>query len=307
MRRHIQIHWPACLLLAVVLGGCGTPPARDVGADPTDRPIASPVVTPSATSLTDSPAPTRSAAPQQGSRLRVNAVARVVTNDLVVRSAPGVGGDSEILAERLNAMVDGLPPQPQLLYVIDGPVPADGYDWYLVEPFLSGYCADVCPEPPFGWVAAGSDDGEVWIEPHALDCPEPTVEDIMWLSGVARLACFGTLTLTLGGDAGACFAGERPEASFQEWCYLRPANFVEPEGIDPRGLEVVVALVEWPQEGSNVTVSGQFDHPSAVQCQGMSDEAASEFGIDPATLPPAALATLECRTAFVATGAEPSR
>ena len=36
----------------------------------------------------------------------------------------------------------------------------------------------------------------------------------------------------------------------------------------------------------------------------MSEETARAFGIDPATLPPAALATLTCRTAFFATSFE---
>ena len=53
-----------------------------------------------------------------------------------------------------------------------------------------------------------------------------------------------------------------------------------------------------------IEVTGRFDHPAAVQCQGMSEETARAFGIDPATLPPPALATLTCRTAFFATSFE---
>jgi hypothetical protein len=61
----------------------------------------------------------------------------VVTTDLVVRSEPGTHDGSRILPTRLNG--------PTLLYVVDGPVQADGYDWYLVQPFDNGICVDVCP------------------------------------------------------------------------------------------------------------------------------------------------------------------
>lgn len=297
-----------CAILVAILVGCAGPVASP-STSPSSAVAAAAITTPTATSspappaLSASPLPSATI-PQQDTGLKVDTVARVVTNDLVVRSAPGVGASSEILPERLDAMLDSIPPEPQLLFLVDGPVTADGYDWYLVKAFWPGYCADVCPEPPFGWVAAAGGDGEPWIEPHALDCPEPTVESLMWLSDVARLACFGTQTLVFDGEAGGCYVAERPEESFQEGCYLHPPNFDEPGGLNPRGIGVSVALVDWPQDGSKVTVTGRFDHPAALQCQAMSEETARAFGIDPATLPPPALATLTCRTAFFATSVE---
>ena len=59
------------------------------------------------------------------------------------------------------------------LVVLDGPVEASGYDWYLV---------DVTSEPPedvsypFGWVAAAGKDGEAWIAPERHDCPKRPTE-----------------------------------------------------------------------------------------------------------------------------------
>jgi hypothetical protein len=302
IRRIAPIALIAALAACAPASPAGTVPKPQAGAAAT-HPSASLTATPTPASPTLAPSSSGATQPQE-TGLKADTVARVVTNDLVVRSAPGVGGSSEILPERLDAMVESLPPEPQLLYVVDGPVTADGYDWYLVKAFLPGYCADVCPEPPFGWVAAGSGDGEAWIEPHTLDCPEPTVENLMWLSGLAQLACFDGQTLVLDGEAGDCFVAERPEASFQQACYLHPPDFVEPGGINPRFIGVVTALVEWPQDGWRVKVTGRFDHPAAVQCQGMSEETAHEFGIDPATLPPPALASLTCRTAFFATSVE---
>jgi hypothetical protein len=59
------------------------------------------------------------------------AIAQVVTTDLVVRSAPGTGSDSRVYDTRLAS--------PTLLYVFDGPVAVDGYDWYLVLPQDRGW------------------------------------------------------------------------------------------------------------------------------------------------------------------------
>ena len=48
------------------------------------------------------------------------------------------------------------------MVVLDGPVQASGYDWYLVQPTIM---SDTEQPYPFGWVAAAGKDGEPWIEP----------------------------------------------------------------------------------------------------------------------------------------------
>jgi len=79
--------------------------------------------------------------------------ADVVTNDLVLRSEPGVSGESEIFPDELNA--------PLSVYVADGPVEADGYRWFLVVAFdEAGSDGGLT-----GWAAAEGKDGEVWLEP----------------------------------------------------------------------------------------------------------------------------------------------
>jgi hypothetical protein len=81
----------------------------------------------------------------------VGAFAQVVVTDLVVRDAPSVDPErSRLLEQHLAA--------PQRLYVADGPVASDGYDWFLVLP------VPYWPAPPSdGWVAAASRSGEAWI------------------------------------------------------------------------------------------------------------------------------------------------
>ena len=86
--------------------------------------------------------------------------ARVVTDDLRVRSKPGVSKDSTKLEPLLQ---DGVQ-----VVVLDGPVQASGYDWYLVQPTIP---SDTAEQYPFGWVAAAGKDGEPWIESKTVECP----------------------------------------------------------------------------------------------------------------------------------------
>ena len=136
---------PAVILVAAGLmlaGGLGAPSASSAPAsieDPqrTVRP-------------TPSPEPTSSASPTPlpVGRLASDGIAQVVTDNLVVRSLPQISDSSEIHPVRLF--------EPKLLFVLDGPVAADGYDWYLVAPFEE-FVSDVATdEPRIGWVAAQS-------------------------------------------------------------------------------------------------------------------------------------------------------
>jgi hypothetical protein len=110
----------------------------------------------------------------------------VVTNDLVMRSKPGTGDDSAIYDRHLN--------EPTLLYVVDGPVAASGYEWYLVQPFtMSGRGHDY----PLQWVAAADKTAEAWIASASIDCNErPGVSTLIDQSAVASLACYGDRDLT---------------------------------------------------------------------------------------------------------------
>lgn len=201
--------------------------------------------------------------------LKPNDVAQVVTTDLVVRSAPGGGADSEIYPGALAA--------PTLLFVVDGPVTASGYDWYLVDPFTMDNS-----QPPvdwrLGWVAAGSRDGtEAWIGPAAPNCPAPDVDALIALSPIAALACYGDRPLTLDGSFGG-FSSVVPGVIQPYWLgvtvhMLRPPDtppdapltgptlyFHVPgdQPFDPRTLDFEV--------GTAVRVVGHFDDPAAQTC-----------------------------------------
>jgi hypothetical protein len=224
-------------------------------------------------------------------------VAQVVTTDLVVRSAPGVNEESEIYPQRLA--------EPTLLFVVDGPVPADGYDWYQVKPFGTHIVNPVDPDS-FGWVAAAGKDGEPWIAPGDVVCPEPDVESIRWLSSVARLACYGSETLVLEGRFAGCFAGETPVWLLQNGCMILPTDYLPGAVPDPGGVAMrTVDAVDTPHDrpGSPIVATGHFDDPAASTC-GWSENFGDEAGMEVET-PPTALVILWCRTEFVVTHIAP--
>ena len=155
----------ACVIIAaaVVLNACATsyptgttvpgsepPTASAAGVVPSLTPDTTPDLTPPPTS-TPSPPP-----------LVAGDIAEVVTNDLVVRSLPEISDQSVIHRARLDAG--------KRLFVLDGPVAADGYDWYRVQPFGRDANRGI-NWPPAGWVAAGSQQGEPWIVAHTVGCP----------------------------------------------------------------------------------------------------------------------------------------
>ena len=143
-----------------------------------------------------------------------DAYARVVTNDLRVRTKPGVSADSKKLDPLLQ---DGEP-----LFVLDGPVQASGDHWYQVQPLSHDTGTE---QPPFGWVAAAGKDGEPWIKPEAVDCP-PFTADLAGISSLNeheprffQITCFGDHEITFPARL----------VTPSEWCGLGEWLAVDPE------------------------------------------------------------------------------
>jgi len=85
--------------------------------------------------------------PKSDGGLIPGTLAEVVTDDLVMRTAPRISDDSAILGTTLN--------QPDIVYVEHGPIEADGYAWYLV--LVGG------DDSGRGWIAEASRDGQQWV------------------------------------------------------------------------------------------------------------------------------------------------
>jgi hypothetical protein len=255
---------------------------------PTDPPRIS--LTPSAMARatptpTPSPEPEPSPAPVTDPGLEAGDMAAVVTTDLVVRSAPAVRADSLIQPVTLS--------EPSVVYVIDGPLIADGYAWYLVDPARAhSALGDV---PTAGWVAAGGPDGEAWIASHEPVCAEDlAVDAFIALAPQVALYCYAAQPLSVDGtveDCGTIVGLGRPWSSA---CLLYVPGR-DPSSIPDGCVDVCAPSVEiWflglspPVSGDLVSVTGHFDDAAAQQC---TDERGE-------TTP---LAVHRCRLAFVAT------
>ena len=238
-------------------------------------------------------------------------VAEVVTTDLVVRSAPGGGEDSFVYPRALDA--------PTLLFVLDGPVAASGYDWYLVDPFAMAR-ADDFYHGRLGWVAAGSRDGEAWIAPASVECPEPNFDGLIGLSQTGAVACFGDEQLTVEGVYGDCGVATGTRMTGPGWllgasCILGSFDSPAEPGRFDFHISPDLSTSEFPslgyEPGTAIRIVGHFDDPAAQECRAYLGELAHEQEAIPTPARPGDVvlhevaAVLSCRGGFVVTEAAP--
>jgi hypothetical protein len=251
----------------------------------------------------DQPSPSDSqppSAPKPGASLRVEAFAKVVADRVQVRSLPDrdsepmmicIGGDSPTPCQPLTI---GQETEYTSVYVLEGPVSADGFDWYLaaIESENTLYWEAI------GWIAAG-DDQDAWLVHTDRECPEAPYElsEVAFrpLSPLSALHCVGGIQLTLRGYYTEDTSGEEPDAE----CAGEPAWLVCTVGwhtlrLDEGSmwgsfphltLHIHPAIDAMPSRPGWIEVTGQFDHPAAAKC-----------GDQPATI-------LSCRVEFVVTSA----
>ena len=308
MRRTICLALGACLVLL----GCNPAAAAPSAAPPSPSAAITPAPTDSPPpSRSPEPLPSVSAAPTEPIVPTVNigsdSFARVLVDDLRVRSKPGVSDDSKKLEPLLQ--------RGEVLLVLDGPVRASGYDWYQVQPVNSYNAAN--ESSLFGWVAAAGKDGEPWLKRHRVECPPlPTdlseIVSVKWIDAkVVQMMCFGDHEITflarLVTPSEWCGLGEWPavEPAWMGECTTAPNYLV---GVDDDEGEMALhpawapdvdlsfaPEVESPPEAwPMVAVSGRFDHAAAIGCHSPGDEMDTP-SIDPA------LTVLMCRTQFVVT------
>lgn len=263
--------------------------------------------TPGPSASISSPGPATTAPTPPAAFLAPDTTAQVVTTDLVIRSAPGGGPDSEVYPGALDA--------PTLLFVLDGPVTASGYEWYLVQPFLTdGYAT---APGRLGWVAAGSREGEAWIAPVALECPSPDLAGLLGWSPVALLACFGDRVLTLDGT----FGGSSyivPGVVSPSWLGIG-LHTLRPPGTDPNAPPVPRTYFTFHVADDDPTDGDQldFDLGAAIRIVGHFDDPVAQTciaGLLPGEPSPATAAetelraqgyVMQCRAKFVATEVSP--
>jgi hypothetical protein len=305
---------PAGLIFAACAAGGSIPTTTPSSPGALGSPASTSVPT-----LTTAPTPSSiplateaPTAPDKAAGLARDSYAMVVTSDLRVRSKPGVSEDSKKLEPLLRENV--------LVLVLDGPVHASGYDWYLVQPTVQSDTQEVTY--PFGWVAAADKNGEPWLQADAFECP-PLPESA---DELGQLNQVGALWVEIG-----CFAGQ--EITFRARlgqpdieCGAEPPWGVDPIWFDSCGSDASflvpienshdgpVVFPRWapgvdtsiagqpgasPDQWPVVEVTGMFDHPAAQTCRNtLNYEDGSGYEPDPA------YTIANCRRAFVVTSME---
>ena len=307
----------AALLLGLVLAGVAI-----VGAmiDRTSQPhlgIVDPTTSPRGNEpspslvLRDtSPVPSAPPGAVGRSSLPADSIAEVVSRNVRVRSEPRVAEDS-IRYEPFLQVGDRL-------FVIQGPVVANDYEWYEVAPIGMGPTRNSTTLPS-GWVARSDHDGTPWIAPADAVCPEGSteIEVLSSMHPFERLACFGGGNLAfrafiqgekapvaceLDSADRACIDGPSWLAGVGGWIAASsgatatgastswPLITIEPAGsVRPADLSV----------GRTAAVEGSFDHQASTTCR-------SGPTVPGQTAVTLARAVLECRARFVVSRAVPA-
>lgn len=265
--RHISALGIAILLLAGCTSGSPSPSIPSPSGSPhaSEPPSATPTPVGSSSASVaarHSPDPTLPLGP--------DVIAEVVTSDLVMRSAPAVAPESIIYPGRLGPG--------DRLYLVEGPVSADGYDWYLAAPYEARVNeqgdASSTVWVRFGWVAAADRAGESWIMPVEPECPsQATVDTLHGLDGVLRLACFGDASVSLEGSVSCHDLGPpipMPAPDWLTWnaCYINPSEAAPEDPFD--GGSQLGIPIHYPPDAERLTgllaITGHFDDPRATQC-----------------------------------------
>jgi hypothetical protein len=296
MRQYLRtvIRLPSTLatlgvLAAVLLAACGSSQgSTEPPAEPTVEPT--PTVVPTVVPETPSPSPSDTWQPVG---LGPDGFAMVVTNDLVVRSLPEISDRSTIDPDYLQ--------NGQLLFVLDGPVAADGYAWYRVAPF-SGGSDVVYPAPLLGWVAASGKDGEPWIASATEWCSRPEGNPY-WRVDYGALACVGGRDVVIEGTLAGCSdivrANVEPVWLAHGGCAVLPDGWEQGElgnpyptfHVPPNGPDL-----PRPDANARIRIVGHLDDPAARGCR------VAESSEDD---PPPEIVVLNCRAALVVTEITP--
>ena len=274
----------AAVIGALVLAACGT-----ASSSPTADGSVAATLSPSAAPSSSAPSPSSSPAAPSG--LPPDSLAVVVTDNLVVRSLPEISDRSTIDPIYLQ--------EGHYLFVLEGPVGGNGYDWYRVAPFQP-CCTDfVEPAPLLGWVAAGSKDGEAWIRATNEGCAFVNPEaNPYWQPDLVALSCLGDREIvfegTLDGCAGVVPGNIEPAWLAEGYCGLLPEGF-EPGEIGPSFLpfHVLPDGPVLPGPDASIRVIGHLDDPAAATCRAVRQT-------DEEPIPPE-IVVLRCRGAFVVT------
>jgi hypothetical protein len=301
----------------MLLAACssGSDPASAVPSE--SAPASAPAVSDPPPSA--STAPSATAQPSAGpsatadaASLPVPGFATVTADALTVREEPSLTGEPVI--DRSTCIDNPNPCERPFtigtdrgflwVYLLDGPVSADGHDWYLAATEMNTeQHASTFPEA-VGWVASGDAEDD-WLVVDDRSCPADPLElpDVtnLALTKLEMLHCLGDRQLTVRGWYPPLPPGETEQTATVEECRASQPwlicasifDLVRPTQAPWAGnadyLDFVVdpgSGVVMPDRGQWITITGSFDHPEAQSC----GDAAQ---------------VLQCRFSFIVTSVEP--
>jgi hypothetical protein len=257
------------IIAAVAVASCsGTPPAGSTSAAPVSDQTQT-------TSPTLAPRPTG---------LFVGGFAQITVAELNVRTGPSVN------APPLQQGNPDAAPTPvrwgktsgfDRVFILGGPVDADGYRWWQVWPTV--YVLDgvtrPAPSAPYpdeiGWVAGGQGD-DAWLV-SADECPAPPVDladiTLSAASWGVRLGCFQGQVLTLRGWL-TTLPSEEPVPGPSDTPVAGPAIFpvqmgwFDDNNVNRLDFRLHPAMnLKLPAPEQWVEVTGSFNDPSASICE----------------------------------------
>lgn len=291
----------AAALLGLVLTGvlvAGSSPRRNpiVEVEPTPVPTAPPSDAPSAAPSPDVIAldPPSGGLANVGPALARDSLALVVTDNLRLRSAPFVG-DLSVRHKRL------LQPDDRL-FIVDGPVIAQNYEWYQVKAWRP---RQPSVSWPVGWVARAGHDGEVWLRGSTVGCPSAPIdiERLVALAPVERLGCFRDDPIDVRGviiPATADCDMTRAGCATGPESLAGPALVVGTSSTGNASMGIPFALDHAANVGTAdletagvVRLRGAFDNPESAMCRPDADRPGPDGPLSPVD------AVLSCRVRLV--------
>ncbi len=197
------------------------------------------------------------------------------------------------------------------MIAFDGPVAAEGYDWYLIV--LLGTQAGT---GQLGWVATPQQ-GDPWLESATVECPSaaPDAAAVVRMGAATAVHCFQNDQLTLEGWVVTGF-GCNVDGTFEPTWLAHPcANMSVISSTSPPLLGDQPLLIHYPapgvanptltySDGQQVRIVGHYDDEAAADC---AIEPADDTGPNGRTIEasdPAADVAV-CRMRFVVTEVTP--
>lgn len=306
----MRAHRAVVATLLVILVACGGPAV----ASPSQGGIASAPTSPSGVAQTASPSSEPTSSPV-ARPVEVDTLVETVVEDLSVQQEPG-----------LSARRVGIAPEGLRAWVLDGPVEADGYRWFLltgapVDDADPEACLDAVESPDLrclgwiGWAAGVTPSGDAWLRAAEVDCPKArdvaaylslTKEERLFCAGddewrlrvyvppkVLGIGCLPVWVTDPGWMTGEC-TFIFPQAEERELGEDTSLQMFTPPELNTCGLPGVC----WWEElkGRWVVVTGHLDDPVARTCRPVLASAFPEPVVPP---PDADLVIHQCRLHFI--------